>query len=247
MGGALARGLAEPMLVVDADPARAEALAAELGGEAAASVADLAAHADAIVLCHKPSQLADVAEEVGGRARAVISILGATTVTALELAYPGIPVFRFMPSIAAEVRLGALCYVAGSLAAEAENGALEAAVLERFSRLGTIHRLDDERLIEPATALMGCGPGFLALVIEALVDAGVSHGLAVEDATAMTVETMAGTAAVLAAHGNDPVALRRRVTSPGGSTAAGVAALESAGIRAAFGAAVGAAVGVASR
>jgi pyrroline-5-carboxylate reductase len=83
-------------------------------------------------------------------------------------------------------------------------------------------------------ALMSCGPAFMALVAEALVDAGVLHGLSPDDATTMVVETMAGTAAVLRDTDGDTRGLRRRVTSPGGSTARGLAALEQAGLRAAF-------------
>jgi pyrroline-5-carboxylate reductase len=106
-------------------------------------------------------------------------------------------------------------------------------VLDLFARIGTVIKLP-EPLIEPGTALMGCGPAFFALVVEALVDAGVRHGLTPDDASRMAVETMAGTAAVLREHGDDTHGLRRRVTSPGGSTARGLAALERGGVRAAF-------------
>ena len=112
-------------------------------------------------------------------------------------------------------------------------------MLDLFGRAGTVIALP-EPLLEPATALMGCGPAFFALVVEALVDAGVRHGLAPDTAAEMTVATMAGTAAVLAAEGNDTRELRRRVTSPGGSTARGLAALERGGLRAAFDEAVAA-------
>jgi pyrroline-5-carboxylate reductase len=92
----------------------------------------------------------------------------------------------------------------------------------------------DEPLIEPAMALMSCGPAFFALVVEALVDAGVRHGLQPPDAERMAVETMAGTATMLREHDLNAAALRRRVTSPGGSTARGLEALERGGVRAAF-------------
>jgi pyrroline-5-carboxylate reductase len=107
-------------------------------------------------------------------------------------------------------------------------------LLELFGRAGIIVRLPSEALIEPAMALMSCGPAFMALVAEALVDAGVLHGLDPADAAAMVVQTMAGSAAVLRETGADTRGLRRRVTSPGGSTAQGLAALEQAGLRGAF-------------
>jgi pyrroline-5-carboxylate reductase len=238
MASALARGIGEPALVFDVDRGRAEALAAATGGEVAGSNAELAERAGAIVLCHKPPQLEAVAGEVGGRAKAVVSILGGTALEKVEGAYPDTPVFRFMPSIPVEVRRGVLCYAPGSLAQDGPEGD----VLELFGRAGTVVRLP-EHLIDPATALMSCGPAFLALVVESLVDAGVRQGLTTDQAALMTVETMAGTAAVLSEHDRDAAALRRRVTSPGGMTARGLAALERAGVRAAFDDAVEAVVG----
>ncbi len=241
MGGALARGLGEPLLVADADPDRAAALAAEVGGEALGN-AEVGQRANLVILAHKPGQLDDVAESLGGGEFAVVSILGGTPLSALERAHPGRPVYRFMPNIAAEARQGVLCYAPGQHATEGP----EAEVLELFGRLGTVVPLS-EPLIEPATALMGCGPAFFALVVEALVDAGVRHGLQPEEAALLTAETMAGTAAMLREDGYDTAGLRQRVTSPGGSTARGLAALERGGLRAAFADAVDAVARAAHR
>ena len=237
MASALARGLGEPALVADLDRSRAEALASEIGGEVAESNRAAAAGADAVILCHKPAQLEAVADEIRDDADAVISILGGTTLAALEDAYPNRPVYRFMPSIPVEVRQGVVCYAPGTRAADGP----EAEVRELFGRLGTLIELP-ESLIDAATAVMGCGPAFYALVVEALVDAGVAHGLAPDLAARMAVESMAGTASVLRESGNDTRGLRRRVTSPGGMTARGLAALERGGVRAAFGDAVSAVV-----
>lgn len=242
MASALARGWGEPVLVADADHARAEALAQELGGEAPGSNAYVADVADAIVLCHKPAQLLDVADEIRGRAKAVISILGGTAIADVEAAYPGLPVYRFMPNIAAEVGQGVFAYAAGSKAAEGP----EQHVLDKFGEIGTVVPTP-EPLIDVATAIMGCGPAFFALVVEALVDAGVRHGLQPGDAARMAVETMAGTAATLREGGLDTAGLRRRVTSPGGSTARGLAALERGGVRSAFSDAVDAVAGTDKR
>jgi pyrroline-5-carboxylate reductase len=229
MASALARGFGEPALVADAVPGKAEALAAELGGEALGSNAEIAQHADVVFLCHKPAQLDEVARSTEGRARAVVSILGGVKLEAVERAYPELPVYRFLPSIPAEVRQGVSCYAPGRLAARGP----EREIVELFERVGSVVRID-EPLIEPAMALMSCGPAFLALVAEAMVDAGVRHGLQPADASLMAVETLAGTAAVLRAGDYDTAGLRRRVTSPGGSTARGLEALERGGVRAAF-------------
>ncbi len=226
MASALARGIGEPALVADVDAGKARALAAELGGEAVASNGELAERADVVVLCHKPTQLAEVAAEVAGRARAVASILAATSTEQLEAAYPGVPVYRFIPNIPAEVRQGVLCYVPGRLAQDGP----EPELLELFGRAGAVIALDEEPLIEPAMALMSCGPAFMALVAESFADAGAAHGLAPDQALRMTVETMAGTAAYLRAHDYDTEAVKARVATPGGTTERGLIALEEHGL-----------------
>ena len=227
MASALARGIGAPALVADVDAGKARALAEELGGEAVGSNAELAERADVVVLCHKPKQLAEVAGEVSGRAGAVASILAATTTAQLEDAYPGVPVYRFIPNIPAEVRRGVLCYVPGTRAAEGP----EREILELFGRAGTIMPLGDEPLIEPAMALMSCGPAFMALVAESFADAGASHGLEREQAMRMIVDTMGGTAAYLAEHGYDTEAVKLRVATPGGTTEQGLIRLEERGMR----------------
>ena len=227
MASALARGIGEPVFVSDVDAARAEALAQELGGEAVASNAELAQRSDAVVLCHKPKQLAEVAEQVGGHAKVVVSILAATDTAALEAAYPDLPVYRFIPNIPAEVRQGVLCYVPGRLAADGP----ENQILELFGRAGAIIPLESEPLIEPAMALMSCAPAFMALVAESFADAGAAHGLGPDQALRMTVETMAGTAAYLREHAYDTEALKARVATPGGTTERGLITLEENGLR----------------
>jgi pyrroline-5-carboxylate reductase len=230
MATALARGIGEPVVATDKLPGKAEALVEAVGGEAVGSPAEVAQQADAVVLAHKPGQLEEVASELNGSADAIISILGGSPVARVEAAYPDARVYRFLPNIPVEIRQGVLCYAPGSRVDQAE----EQQVLELFARAGTIVRLPKEELIEPAMALMSCGPAFMALVAEALIDAGVLHGLDPADAAAMVVETMAGSASVLRETGADTRGLRQRVTSPGGSTARGLAALEQAGLRAAF-------------
>jgi len=233
MASALARGLGEPALVYDPDRDRSEALAEEIEGEVADSNAALAAGSEVIVLCHKPAKLDEVAAEVSGAASAVASIVAATPIADLEDAYPGTPVYRFMPSIPVEVGRGVLCYAAGTHAAE---GPVDE-VLALFGRSGAVLALD-EALFEPAMALMSCGPAFLALVVEALADAGARHGLDKREATRMVVETMAGSAAWLDANDLAAEELRRRVATPGGLTERGLEVLEQTGLRESLHAAV---------
>jgi pyrroline-5-carboxylate reductase len=238
MAGALARGWNEPVLVADIDRDRAAALADAVGGSVAGSNAELAEQADVVILCHKPAQLDEVAEEIREGADAVVSILGGVSVAAVEAAYPGKPVYRFMPNQPAEVRRGVSCYVAGSHAADGP----EQEVVELFGRLGTVVPMTDEQ-VNVATAVMSCSPAWIALVAEALVDAGVRRGLGQAEAERMVAETVAGTGELLTRAQLTPEEVRRRVTSPGGLTERGTAALEDAGLRSAFDSAVRAAVG----
>jgi pyrroline-5-carboxylate reductase len=231
MASALARGWGEPILVTDVLPERAQGLAAEVGGQALASNAELAEQADLVVLCHKPAQLAEVAEQVGGGARAVASILAATRVAQVEEAYPGVPVYRFIPNLPAEVRQGVLCYAPGTRAAEGP----EDEVLELFGRLGTMVPLD-EPLIEPAMAVMSSGPAFFARIVEAFADAGARHGLEPRTAVQLTAEAMGGTAALL--RRIDTTEVRERVATPGGVTERGLAVMEERGVPEALGSVV---------
>jgi pyrroline-5-carboxylate reductase len=238
MARALARGWGDPVLCSDGGSGRAKALAEELGGQALDSNAAVARAADLVVLCHKPAQLAQVAHELSGGVSAVASVLGTTPVAALERAYPGVPVFRLMPNTPVEVRQGVVCYSPASGVDER----LEADVVALFERLGRVVRIE-ERLIDAATAVMGVGPAYQALLAEAQVDAAVRYGLSATVAWRLVVETMAGSAALITARGGDTLTVRREVTSPGGSTARGLQALEDAGVRSAFQAAMDAVCG----
>jgi pyrroline-5-carboxylate reductase len=211
---------------------------AEVGGEAVASNAELAERAELVILCHKPRQLEAVAEQVGGRARAVVSVLAATPIAAVRAAYPGVPVVRALPNTPVEVRRGVVCLTVP----QDVDPAIARDVRERFGRVGRVVEMEDGD-VELATALMSTTPAYVALLVEAHVDAAVKHGMPASRAAELFVETLAGTAELLSARGYDTLAVRREVTSPGGITARGVAALEAAGVRAAFADAVGAVLG----
>lgn len=236
MASALARGWGEPVLCTDALPGKAEALAAELDGEAVASNAELAREADVLFLCHKPDQLDAVATQVQGNEErtAVVSILAGVTLDALRRAYPGAEaVVRLMPNVAVEIRRGVIC-----LAAESDRDERVTTLLERVATVIEV----PERLIDIATAVMGVGPAYVSLFVEAQVDAAVGLGMPPQMAVELATATTEGSAALLAARDFDTLALRRAVTSPGGVTARGLAALEEGGLRAAFQAAAEAAV-----
>jgi pyrroline-5-carboxylate reductase len=238
MARGLARGWRQPVICSDIDAGRARALAEEVGGEAVASNAEVARRAELVVLCHKPPQLRAVAEEVAPHARAVMSILAATPLAAVKEAYPDRPVYRVLPSTPVEVRQGAVILAADG----AQGPILDERVRELLADLGTLVVLDDG-LIDAAMGLMSNAPAYYALVAEAQVDAGVRHGIPPRQAAELVVQTMAGTAELLRRREYDTLAVRRDVTSPAGSTARGLDALERGGLRAAFSAALDATAG----
>jgi pyrroline-5-carboxylate reductase len=238
MARAMARGWGDPVLYSDSGSGRARALAEELGGEALDSNAEVADRADLVILAHKPAQLATVAAEIRDRAAVVASVIGGASIATLAEAFPGTPVFRLMPNTPVELRRGVTCYAA----APEVDAQLESELVSLFERLGLVVRLP-EYLIEAASAVMGVGPAYQALVAEAQVDAAVRHGLPVRLAAELVVATMAGTAALLAAREYDTLTVRREVASPGGSTARGLKALEAGGVRAAFNDAIDAVLG----
>ena len=227
MAAAMARGWAEDtdgMLFTDSGSGRAGDLAAEVGGEALDSNAELAERADLLVLAVKPARLAEAAAELAG-AETVVSLLGATPLERLEAAFPVADVIRVMPNVAVEVRRGVLC-VTGAESPQAR---------EMLGLLGHVVDLPDEAF-DAATAVMGCAPAYLALAVEALADAGADAGLDPELARELVVETTAGSAELLRIR--HPADVRAAVASPGGSTEAGLDALEAEGAREAFEAAV---------
>jgi pyrroline-5-carboxylate reductase len=243
MARAMARGWGRPVLCFDPLAERAQALARETGGEALASNLAVAQRADVVVLCHKPAQLGKIAKEVAPAAKAVASILASTPLSALENAYPGLPVYRFLPSLPVEVRRGAIVQARDPRrASNTEDTPIDAEVRELFEELGTLITLEDS-LVDVAMGLMSCAPAYVALVAEAQVDAGVRRGIPPAQASALVTETLAGTAELLRERGYDTLAVRREVASPGGTTARGLAALERGGLRAAFSDALDAVLG----
>jgi pyrroline-5-carboxylate reductase len=240
MAGGLARGWAaagdepgapEAMLFADADPAKAEALAGEVGGEAREGNVAIADESDLVVLAVKPGVLDEVAADLVQAGTPVLSILAGTTTKTLHEALPGIDLIRVMPNLGAQLRQAVLCVVYGERVGATERER----VGELLSLLGDVIELDEE-LIDAATAIMGCSPGYLALMAEVLVEAGVREGLTEDQALRMVARSMSATGGLLDLH--DPGALKRAVASPGGMTEAGLDALEEHRIHEALDAAV---------
>ncbi|HET7509026.1 MAG TPA: pyrroline-5-carboxylate reductase dimerization domain-containing protein [Solirubrobacterales bacterium] len=226
MAAAIARGWAgefEEMLFSDSGSGRAQALAEELGGEAVSN-GEIGERADLVVLAVKPARLGEAAPELQG-AKVVISLLGATPLETIAAAFPRAETHRVMPNVGVEVRQGVLCV----------SGPPSPVVREKLGTLGYVVELADEHF-DAATAVMGCAPAYFALAVEALADAGAAAGLDADLARKLVVETAAGTAQLLRSH--SPAEVQKAVASPGGSTEAGLDALEREEAKKAFAAAV---------
>jgi pyrroline-5-carboxylate reductase len=224
-------GAPEAMLFSDADRERAEQLAGEVGGEAVEGNRALAEASDLVVLAVKPNVLEQVSGDLTQAGTPVISILAGTSLETLTQALPSIELVRVMPNLGAQLRQAVLCV---AYPEDLDQTRREQAT-ELLGLLGEVIELDEE-LIDAATALMGSSPGYLALIAEIMVEAGVKEGLSEEQAMRMIARAMSGTGALLEHH--DPAALKQAVASPGGMTEAGLQTLEERLIRDTFQAAV---------
>ncbi len=241
MGTALVGGLvtggwdAGAIAVVEADPGRRSALAEILPG---VTVTATPAAADGAVVAVKPAdaEVACRALAVTNSAR-VLSIMAGVRLAHLESWLgPTAAVVRAMPNTPALVGAGVSALAGGSRAGEADMGWAE----EILGAVGTVVRLPEPAL-DAATGLSGSGPAYIFLVAEALIAAGIGAGLAPEVSRTLVLGTIAGAARLMIETGEEPVTLRAQVTSPGGTTEAGVARLEANGLRQAFDEAVTAA------
>jgi pyrroline-5-carboxylate reductase len=247
MGEAIAGGLVaadafSPQAIVVADPNkdRREYLTAQHGVVTVADGAEALAGVDAVVLAVKPQVIDEVVEglsaSIGGAL--VVSIAGGVTCARLESMLPaGTRVVRVMPNAPALVRAGMSIVSGGTEASDADI----AEVARIFGAIGEVVVLG-EGLQDACTAISGCGPAYMALVIDALARAGVREGLSRAVAERLALQTMRGTVELIEKTGQHPEAVVDAVSSPGGSTIAAVTELESAGVRAAFASAVRAAV-----
>lgn len=229
LGGLLAAGWAQPgeLAVVEVVAGRRQALIDMFAGVA---VSDTVPACDAAVIAVKPNDVpAAVSAAVAAGATRILSVAAGVSIATLERAAgAGVAVVRSMPNTPALVRQGAAAIAPGTAAGEADLVWAE----EVLGAVGLVVRVAEHQL-DAVTGLAGSGPAYLFLVAEALVEAGVLAGLARPTADALVAQLLVGSAALLTDRG-DPAALRAMVTSPGGTTAAGLRVLEQRGVRAAF-------------
>jgi pyrroline-5-carboxylate reductase len=249
MGGALIGGLiasgwasADQIAVIETVPERRDELALDHPGIRVLDAPAVGLLSDGVlagaVLAVKPDGAEGACRVLGavGITR-VLSIVAGIPSARLETALGGQPsVVRAMPNTPALVGAGMTAISGGSFATSADLQWAE----DVLSAVGTVIRLP-ERLLDAVTGLSGSGPAYFFLVAESLIEAGVQMGLARDVSRTLVVQTMLGSATLLAETGEDPETLRAMVTSPAGTTAAGIRALESRAVRSAFMEAVAAA------
>lgn len=224
---------ADAIAVGDPSEARRQFLMQTYGVRAAADNQAILAGAEVVLVAVKPQAFAKVVPNLQAAASQqtslLLSIMAGTPLSTLEAAVPGWPVIRAMPNTPATVGAGMTAIAPGQHA--------DASHVERaktiFQAVGDVVEVP-ENLINAVTGLSGSGPGYVAIMVEALADGGVAAGLPRATALRLAIQTMKGTATLLQETDLHPAVLKDRVTSPGGTTIAGIAALEAAGVRTAL-------------
>ncbi len=234
MGSALARGLAESgtsaedIVVYDVNGDVAKSLASDLGATATPTGMELASQADIIILAVKPSVVSETVKEISGAVtseKLVISIAAGITTAAIEKALPGgSRVVRVMPNAPLQIGKGASAYCPGNSATR-EDAAL---VGEIFARFGIAVEVQ-ENIMDAVTGLSGSGPAFFYRMIAAIARGAVDAGMAPETALQLAAQTALGAGAMVLEKGKQPQELIDEVTTPGGTTLAGLEAMDGDG------------------
>lgn len=239
MAEALARGLLGRKMVTPdqlfcSDPhAPRKELFKSFGATPFESNLDVARNSDVLFIAVKPQYVAVVLREVRSvltPSTVIVSIAaGVTLETLLEAAGPDSRVIRVMPNTPCLVGETAAAMCLGGSADSSD----ESLVMGMFAAVGRIYTVD-EKLLSAVTGLSGSGPAYVFMMIEALADGGVKAGLPRDIAQALAAQTVLGSAKMVLETGKHPGALKDMVTSPGGTTIAGVHELEKSGVRAAL-------------
>lgn len=222
--------LPEQVWVSDPQPERREFLTKTYGVAVTADNQEVIQKAHVLLLAIKPQVFEAVAGQLNGvKIPLVLSILAGVPLQKLEAAFPQSAVIRSMPNTPATVGAGVSAIASGSLVTAQQ--LIQAKQI--FQAVGEVVEVP-ESLMDAVTGLSGSGPAYVALVVEALADGGVASGLPRAIASQLALQTVLGTAKLLNETGLHPAQLKDRVTSPGGTTIAGITKLEQAGFRSAL-------------
>jgi pyrroline-5-carboxylate reductase len=237
MGEALIAGLLkakftvpEHILVYDADGERLRSIQKKYGVKKASDNNHLSSQCDIFLLCVKPQSMKEVIEEIADSldpSKLLISIAAGVPLHAIETyARRQLRLIRVMPNINVLVQEGVSAIAPGNLATD-EDIKWAKAIFDCVGKSIAIH----EPLMDAVTGLSGSGPAYVFLMIEALTDAGVHLGMTRSQAFTLVTQTVMGSVKLLSETGEHPSLLREKVTSPGGTTAAGLYKLEEGGLR----------------
>ena len=237
MGEALIAGLLkakfttpEQVMAFDADGERLRFIQKKYRIKKASDNNHLSSQCDPLLLCVKPQSMKEVIEEMADSldpSKLLISIAAGVPLYAIETyARKQLRLIRVMPNINVLVQEGASAIAPGNLATD-EDLKLAKAIFDCVGRSIIIH----ESLMDAVTGLSGSGPAYVFLIIEALTDAGVHLGMTRTQALTLVTQTVMGSVKLLSGTGEHPALLREKVTSPGGTTAAGLYKLEEGGLR----------------
>lgn len=235
-GGLLYNGWEPANLILsDPDPRQRHAIESTLGVKTFADNNAVAERADILVLAVKPQALQAAARELAPhiqkRKPLVISIAAGILIDDLQRWLGGgLPIVRAMPNTPALISAGSTGLFANALAVEEQREQAEAIL----RAVGVVVWLPQESQLDVVTALSGSGPAYYFLIMEALEQAAIKAGLDPQTARLLTLETAYGAAKMALEDGEDPAVLRRRVTSPGGTTESAVQVLEQGGIQQLF-------------
>jgi pyrroline-5-carboxylate reductase len=235
-GGLLKNGWGKDRIILsDPEPAQRQAIETVLGVKAFADNSEVAASADLLVLAVKPQILADVAKSLASTVQKkkplVITIAAGVRIEDIDRWLGGgLAIVRAMPNTAALIGSGA----SGLYANDRVNDGMRNQAESILRAVGVTVWLDDEYLMDVVTALSGSGPAYFFLVMEALEQAAIESGLDPKQARLLTLETAFGAAKMALEGHEEPAQLRRRVTSPGGTTEQAVKVLEDGGLRRLF-------------
>ncbi|WNZ24439.1 pyrroline-5-carboxylate reductase [Leptolyngbya sp. NK1-12] len=220
----------EAVLVSEPQAQRRAVLAQQYGIQVTAENQDLIA-APILLLAIKPQVFDAVVNQLESRnpSQLVLSIMAGVTLQRLQTAFPGQPIVRSMPNTPATVGAGMTAIAPGQFAQPSHIQLAQ----QIFAAVGEVVEVP-ESLLDAVTGLSGSGPGYVAVMIEALIDGGVAAGLPRAIATQLAIQTVRGTAELIHTQGIHPAQLKDQVTSPGGTTIAGIACLEQAGFRSAL-------------
>ena len=223
---------AEAVFVSEHKAARAEELKETYGVQACCSAQSFLGDMDVVILAVKPNAAEAALLEIRGALRSdavLVSIVAGLPLPKLEALLPGQPVIRVMPNTPLSVGAGMSAYALGSQASEAH----EEKVRAILAAAGKVVCLKEE-LLDAVTGLSGSGPAFAFLAIDALADGGVAAGLPRKDALLLAAQTLLGAAQMVLLTGKHPAVLRDEVTSPAGTTSAGLRMMEIRGVRGAL-------------